>query len=70
MGELRDLPGAGQPLHLQGDSAIPEELRVAYRLLKNAGFLPLESHLRRECRDAESLLQQLLLVGWFLTRQL
>ncbi|CDI03677.1 hypothetical protein BN873_610074 [Candidatus Competibacter denitrificans Run_A_D11] len=39
-GELRDLPGQGKPLQLDDDSAIPEELRVAYRILKNAGFLP------------------------------
>ena len=58
-GELRDLPGEGQPLRLEDDSAIPEELRAAYRLLKNAGFLPPELQLRRELREAEHLLQQL-----------
>jgi len=58
-GELRDLPGAGRPLQLDDDSAIPEELRAAYRLLKNAGFLPPELQLRRELREAEQLLQQL-----------
>ena len=41
-GELRGLPGEGRPLQLDDDSAIPEELRAAYRLLKNAGFLPPE----------------------------
>lgn len=58
-GKLRGLPGEGQPLHLDDDSAIPEELRVAYRLLKNAGFLPPELQLLRDIRDAEHLLQQL-----------
>ena len=58
-GELRGLPGEGQPLRLEDDSAIPEELRVAYRLLKNAGFLPPELQLHREVREAEQLLQQL-----------
>ncbi|MCC6134696.1 MAG: DUF1992 domain-containing protein [Candidatus Contendobacter sp.] len=58
-GELRNLPGEGQPLRLEDDSAIPEELRVAYRLLKNAGFLPPELELRREVREAEQLLRQL-----------
>lgn len=58
-GELRDLPGAGKPLQLDDDSAIPEELRVAYRILKNAGFLPPELQLRKEVREAEQLLQQL-----------
>ncbi len=58
-GELRDLPGEGKPLHLDDDSAIPEELRAAYRILKNAGFLPPELQLRRDLREAEHLLQQL-----------
>jgi len=58
-GELRGLPGEGRPLQLDDDSAIPEELRAAYRLLKNAGFLPPELQLRKEVREAEQLLQQL-----------
>ena len=58
-GEFRDLPGAGRPLRLDDDSAIPEELRAAYRILKNAGFLPPELQLRKEAREAEQLLQQL-----------
>lgn len=58
-GELHDLPGEGKPLHLEDDSAIPEELRAAYRLLKNAGFLPPELQLLRDVREAEHLLQQL-----------
>jgi hypothetical protein len=41
-GELSGLPGEGRPLQLDDDSAIPEELRAAYRILKNAGFLPPE----------------------------
>ena len=58
-GELRNLPGEGKPLQLDDDSAIPEELRAAYRILKNAGFLPPELQLRKEVRQAEQLLQQL-----------
>ena len=58
-GELRGLPGEGRPLALEDDSMIPEELRAAYRLLKNAGFLPPELQLRRELREAERLLRQL-----------
>jgi len=58
-GELRGLPGEGKPLRLDDDSAIPEELRAAYRLLKNAGYLPPELQLRKELREAEHLLHQL-----------
>jgi hypothetical protein len=41
-GELDDLPGAGKPLVLDDDPLVPEELRLAYRILKNAGFVPPE----------------------------
>jgi hypothetical protein len=58
-GEFHNLPGEGKPLPLHDDSAILEELRVAYRILKNAGFLPPELQLRKEAREAEQLLQQL-----------
>lgn len=58
-GELCGLPGEGKPLQLDDDSAIPEELRAAYRILKNAGFLPPELQLRKELREAEHLLHQL-----------
>jgi hypothetical protein len=55
-GAFDDLPGAGQPLSLDDDAAVPEELRSAYRLLKNAGYLPPEVQLRREIGEAEQLL--------------
>ena len=41
-GELDDLPGQGRPLELQEDLLVPEELRLAYRILKNAGYVPPE----------------------------
>ena len=41
-GEFDGLPGAGRPLALDDDPLVPEELRVAYRLLKNAGYVPPE----------------------------
>jgi hypothetical protein len=43
-GELDNLPGAGRPLNLDDDALVPEELRLAYRILKNAGFAPAEVH--------------------------
>ena len=55
-GDLRGLPGEGKPLELDDTSMIPEELRAAYRLLKNAGYLPPEAQLRREIATAEQLL--------------
>ena len=41
-GELDDLPGAGRPLDLDDDAHVPEELRLAYRILRNAGYVPPE----------------------------
>jgi hypothetical protein len=41
-GELANLPGEGRPLELDDDPLIPEDLRIAYRILKNAGFAPTE----------------------------
>ena len=41
-GELDDLPGAGRPLELDDDPLVPEDLRLAYRILKNAGYVPPE----------------------------
>jgi hypothetical protein len=55
-GELDDLPGAGQPLALDDDALVPVEARVAHRILKNAGFVPLEILERREIARLEALL--------------
>ncbi len=41
-GELDDLPGEGRTLVLDDDRLVPEELRMAYRILKNAGYVPQE----------------------------
>ena len=39
-GELSGLNGEGEPLRLDDDSMVPEDLRMANRVLVNAGFLP------------------------------
>jgi hypothetical protein len=65
-GEFDDLPGAGRPLELDDDPRLPEDLRVAYRILKNAGYVPpevqtlnqiaeLERCIAREDLDAEAV---------------
>jgi len=41
-GELDNLPGQGRPLALDDDALVPEELRMAHRILKNAGIAPAE----------------------------
>jgi len=54
-GEFKDLPGAGKPLALDDDAHIPEDLRVAYRILKNAGFVPPEVDSLREIGQLERI---------------
>ncbi|MFO7954404.1 DnaJ family domain-containing protein [Thioalkalivibrio sp.] len=56
-GEFDDLPGSGQPLELDDDSAVPEELRMAYRVMKNAGHVPEVVQIRGEIASVEALLQ-------------
>ena len=55
-GEFDDLPGKGQPLNLEDDSHLPTDLRLAYKILKNANCLPPELELRKEIRTTEALL--------------
>ncbi len=55
-GEFDDLPGKGKPLKLEDDSHLPADLRLAYKILKNANCLPPELELRREIRTTEQLL--------------
>ncbi|MGA7876775.1 MAG: DnaJ family domain-containing protein [Desulfoferrobacter sp.] len=55
-GEFEDLPGKGKPLNLEDDSHLPQDLRLAYKILKNADCLPPEIELRNEIRTTEALL--------------
>ncbi|MDC7218037.1 MAG: DUF1992 domain-containing protein, partial [Spirochaetales bacterium] len=56
-GEFEDLPGKGKPLELEDDSMIPPELRMAYKALKNGGYLPPEMQLRKDIHSALDLLE-------------
>lgn len=58
-GEFDDLPCAGEPLALEDDSSVPEELRLAYKILKNAECLPPEIELRKDIERTEDLLSAL-----------
>ena len=55
-GAFDGLPGHGQPLSLKDDSHVPPELRMACKVLRNAGYVPDEVTERKE---AESLLELL-----------
>jgi hypothetical protein len=55
-GEFDDLPGKGKPIPLEDDSNVPEDLRLAYKLLKNADCLPPELLEKKEIRQMEDML--------------
>ena len=58
-GEFDDLPGRGEPLRIEDDSHIPEDLRLAYKILKNADCLPPEIELKKEIRQMEDMLENI-----------
>jgi hypothetical protein len=55
-GVFDNLEGAGKPLNLSQDQHIPEDLRLPYKILKNADCLPPELELKKEIRRTEDLL--------------
>src|SRR6185369_16191602 len=55
-GELSNLPGSGAPLCLDDDALVPPEVRMACRILRNAGFVPPEVEERREAASLRALI--------------
>lgn len=47
-GELDGLPGSGRPLCFDDEPLVPEHQRMAYRILKNSGYLPPELEMHKE----------------------
>ncbi len=47
-GEFSNLPSAGKPIDLTAYFNTPEEVRLAYSILKNADMLPREAELLKE----------------------
>lgn len=56
-GEFDNLEGRGKPIVFEDETWIPEDLRPAYRILRNAGCLPQELELRREVMNLRRLLE-------------
>jgi len=52
-GEFDNLPGAGEPLNLEEYFSVPEDLRMAYSVLKSANYRPLEVELLNEVARLE-----------------
>ncbi len=55
-GDFENLPGSGKPMQWSEDRHIPEDLRLAYKILKNADCLPPEIELKKEILRTEELL--------------
>lgn len=55
-GEFDNLPGKGKPVDLSLYFATPEDMRLSYSILKNAGIIPEEAQL---LSDIASLRQSL-----------
>ncbi|MBO5490384.1 MAG: DUF1992 domain-containing protein [Desulfovibrio sp.] len=77
-GAFNNLPGAGKPLELEDLSHVPEELRMAYKILRNAGCLPPELEERKElnrlvdllerCEDEQERVRQMQRLRFMITR--
>jgi 2-succinyl-5-enolpyruvyl-6-hydroxy-3-cyclohexene-1-carboxylate synthase len=57
-GMFENLPGAGQPLSLEEYFSTPEDLRMAYSILKSANCAPVEVELVSEIARLERALAQ------------
>jgi DnaJ homologue, subfamily C, member 28, conserved domain len=55
-GEFDNLKGMGRPITFEDETMIPEDLRMVYRILKNAGCIPPEVELRNEVVNISALI--------------
>lgn len=58
-GEFENLAGKGKPIIFEDETWIPEDLRMAYRFLKNADCVPPELEMRNEVINMCSLMNTL-----------
>ncbi len=58
-GEFDNLLNMGKELDLDEDCLVPQELRVAYKVLKNAGCVPPELEMRNEIISLSSMINTL-----------
>ena len=70
LGELSNLKGRGTPINLDDDVHVPRELRMGFRILKNAGISPNEiqvlneiNRLKQELKASEDKNYKQLLVS-------
>lgn len=55
-GFFDDLPGKGAPLALDQESHVVSDLKLAYKILKNADCLPPELEMKKEIQRTEEIL--------------
>ncbi len=55
-GEFEDLENRGRPINFEDETWVPEDLRPAYRVLKNSGCIPPELELRKEILSLHDLI--------------
>lgn len=55
-GEFENLEGRGKPIIFEDETWIPEDLRMAYRFLKNSGCIPPELEMRKEVINMNALI--------------
>ena len=56
-GLFDDLSLKGRPIAHEDLSAVPEELRMGYKILKNAGYLPEELQLKEEIITLQEMIR-------------
>lgn len=54
-GDFEDLPGTGKPIRFEDNSHVPEDLRMAYKVMKNADFIPPEIELKKQIQSTQDL---------------
>lgn len=57
-GTLQTDSWKNKPLPLDDDSSIPDDLKMAYKILKNSGFVPPEVETRKDIQKLEDLISQ------------
>lgn len=56
-GRFENLAGKGKPLVFE-ENHVPDELRMAHKILKNSGFLPPEVEIRKQMNTIHELMDQ------------
>jgi hypothetical protein len=55
-GDLNSEKWKNKPLPLDDDQFVPEDLKMAYKILKNSGYVPPEIEVKKEIRQLEDLI--------------